>query len=152
MSSTALSTATQYLTVQDILWINTQITKKTNAFDYEKLEQATFYQYGYGVSTNVLKQAANFLAGFMKNAPFGIGDDATAFVGFVAFLDLNGYELNLPDREAAEWAKRIKSGGIKGEEAVEKLAHLGAGHHENDPQGCMERALAAYPLTIEALS
>lgn len=152
MSTTAQSTATQYLTVQDILWINRQITKQTNAFDFEKLEQATFYQYGYGISSNILKQAAHFLNGFMKNAPFGIGDDATAFIGFVAFLNLNGYVLNLPDREAADWAKRVKTGGVKAEEAVEKLTQLSAGHHENDPQGCMRLALAAYPLTVEALA
>lgn len=149
MSTTA--TATQYLTVQDILWINTQITKTTNSFEFAKLEEATFYQYGYGISSNVLKQAANFLAGFMKKAPFGVADDATAFVAFVAFLNLNGYELNLPDREAAEWVRRVKSGEINAAEAVEKLTHLGAGHHEQDPQGCMRLALAAYPESIEAL-
>jgi prophage maintenance system killer protein len=152
MSTTAQSTATQYLTVQDILWINTQVTKKTNPFRYADLEEATFYQYGYGVSTNILKQAAHFLKGFMKNAPFGVGDDATAFVAFVAFLELNGYEINLPDREAADWARRIKSGEIAAESAVEKLTQITAGHHENAPQECMERALANYPATIEALA
>ncbi len=151
MSTTAQSTATQYLTVQDILWINTQITKTTNAFRFDMLEQATFYQYGYGISSNILKQAAHFLTGFMKNAPFGVADDATAFVGFVAFIALNGYELNLPDREAADWVKRVKSGEIKADEAIERLAQLGAGHHEQDPQGCMRLALANYPATVEAL-
>lgn len=150
--STVQSTATNYLTVQDILWINLQVTKQTNPFDFARLEEATFYQYGYGVSSNILSQSANFLKGFMKNAPFGAGDDATAFVGFVAFLNLNGYELNLPDAEAANWTKRVKSGDIKADEAVGKLTQLTAGHHEGDPQYCMRHAIAAYPATIEALS
>jgi prophage maintenance system killer protein len=151
MSATAHSTATQYLTVQDILWINSEATKKTNAFDYDKLEQASFYQYGYGTSTNILKQAAKFLTGFMDNAPFESGNDVTAFLGFVSFIHLNGYDLNLPDREAADWVRRVKSGEINAEEAVAKLTQLTAGHHENDPQGCMELAFAAYPATVEAL-
>ncbi len=149
--STVQSTATNYLTVQDILWINLQVTKQTNLFDFAKLEEATFYQYGYGVSSNILSQAASFLQGFMKNAPFGSGDDATAFIGFVAFLSLNGYELNLPDAEAGNWTKRVKNGEIKAEEAVGRLTQLTGGHHEGDPQYCMRQAFAAYPATIEAL-
>lgn len=151
MSTTAHSTATQYLTVQDILWINSEATKTSNPFDYVTLEQASFYQYGYGASTNILKQAAAFLVGFMKNAPFSQGNEATAFLGFVSFLSLNGYEINLPDREAADWVRRVKTSEVKAEEAVAKLATLGAGAHENDPLGCMELAFATYPLTIEAL-
>lgn len=149
--STVQSTATNYLTVQDILWINLQVTKTTNAFDYARLEEATFYQYGYGISSHVLTQAANFLKGFMKNAPFGVGDDATAFIGFVAFLSLNGYELNLPDTEASSWVRRVKSGDVDAAQAVDKLTELTAGHHEGDPQYCMRAALGAYPQTVEAL-
>ena len=74
-----------------------------------------------------------------------------AFVGFVAFLSLNGYELNLPDAEASNWVRRVKSGDVDAAQAVEKLTELTAGHHEGDPQYCMRAALAAYPQAVEAL-
>ena len=43
--------ALHYLTIQDILWINLQVTKKVQHFNYARLEEGTFYQYGYGRST-----------------------------------------------------------------------------------------------------
>lgn len=145
------STATQYLTVQDVLWLNFELTKQTNPFDFAILEEATFYQYGYGISNNPQTLAGRFLAGFIKKPVFGSGDAATAFAGFVAFLMLNGYELDLPDTEAAGWVTRVKNGEIKAEEAVAKLSHLSAGHHEGDARHCMAYAIELYPKTLGAL-
>ncbi|MEQ1822460.1 MAG: hypothetical protein ABL949_08115 [Fimbriimonadaceae bacterium] len=145
------STATNYLTVQDILWLNSELTKKSHPFDYAILEEATFYQYGYGVSNEIQSLAGRFLTGFMKKPVFGHGDAATAFAGFVAFLMLNGYELDLPDTEAVAWVNRVRSGEIKADEAVSKLSHLTAGHHEGDARNCMALAIELYPKTLEAL-
>ena len=88
-----------YLTVQDMLWINLQVTKKVNSYHFMKLEEGTFYQYGYGASTDLMSQAARFVKGFAKNAPFADGNDMTALVGFLAFLRINGYQLDLPVSE-----------------------------------------------------
>ncbi len=44
------SKSLKYLTVQDMLWINLQATKKVQHFRYALLEEATYYQYGYGAS------------------------------------------------------------------------------------------------------
>ena len=58
--------ALQYLTVQDILWINLQVTKKVQHFNYARLEEATFYQYAYGDSNTLLPQAARFVRAAQK--------------------------------------------------------------------------------------
>ena len=92
-----------YLTVQDILWINLQVTKTTHTFNYAKLEEATYYQYAYGDSDDLFAQASRFTRGFQKLAPLAEGNEATAFVAVNTFLLLNGAELTVDDRQAAEW-------------------------------------------------
>ena len=89
--------AIQYLTVQDILWINLQVTGSPQDFRYADLEEATFYQYGYGGSTDLISQAARFLAGFMKKKPLTAGNQETAFFGCLAFLKLNGVDMEIKD-------------------------------------------------------
>src|SRR5690242_2182577 len=64
-----------YLTVQDMIWINMQVTKKTQPFNYSKLEEATFNQYGYGNSSSVMAQAGRLLAGFASKKPFNNGNE-----------------------------------------------------------------------------
>ena len=83
-----------YLTVQDMLYINLQATKKVNAFDFARLEEGTFYQYGYGPSKDLLRQAQRFSKGFLKNAPFTEGNELTALIGTLAFLEVNGYTID----------------------------------------------------------
>lgn len=106
-----------YLTVQDILWINLQVTKRVNHFGYARLEEATFYQYAYGESNSLLPQAARFLTGFLRMHPFDVGNEATAFVSCAAFLQMNGLTLSLSDGDAATWfsdvqAKKLAGSGL----------------------------------------
>lgn len=132
--STAELEAIQYLTVQDVLWINLQVTKRSNPFPYAKLEEATFLQYAYGQSRDVLGQAARFMTGFIAMAPFGSGDRETAFLAGAAFLALNGFELAIPPAEAAAWIERVAAGQIDPATALTQLAHPshahGSGHAE----------------------
>ncbi len=145
MSATEAPAAIQYLTVQDMLWINLHITKESNAFNYATLEEATFYQYGYGGSHDVLGQAARFLKGFMANAPFaGKGDDLTAFVGCVAFLAMNGYQFEVPRAEAGSWIERVKSGQVDVAQAILQLAKPASDHHAPSAIDAMKSALASY--------
>ena len=58
--------ALNYLTVQDMLFLNLQITKSVQPFDYARLEEAVFYQYAPGQSTDLVAQGARFLVGFSK--------------------------------------------------------------------------------------
>jgi len=108
----------KYLTVQDVLWINLELTKKVRHFRFAKLEEATYYQYGYGGSRDLALQAGRFLSGFMKLRPLDAGNEATAFVGAVAFLFLNGARLSVSDSEGAEWVEQVRTGKIRAEESL----------------------------------
>ncbi|MDX2065493.1 MAG: hypothetical protein SFX74_07110 [Fimbriimonadaceae bacterium] len=88
-----------YLTVQDMLWLNLQVTQSVQRYRYADLEEATFYQYQYGQSTDVPNQAARFLGGFLAKAPFAEGNEATAVVAFHGFLALNGHASSVRDVE-----------------------------------------------------
>ncbi len=135
----------QYLTVQDMLWINLHLTKETNPFSFDMLEEATFCQYGYGGSQDVLGQAAKFLKGFIAKAPFaGKSDDTTAFIGAVAFLAMNGYDLDVPVGESKSWIERVKSGQVDVSLAISQLAKPSAGHDHPSAVNAMENAVAMY--------
>jgi prophage maintenance system killer protein len=98
--------ALNYLTVQDILWINLQITKKVQHFNYARLEEATFYQYAYGESNSLVPQADRFVSGFVKMHPFDAGNEATAFVACLGFLQVNGCSISATTDKVAEWFDR----------------------------------------------
>ena len=113
-----------YLTVQDILWINHEVTKKVNEYKFAQLEEATFFQYGYGKSEDVLGQAGTFIEGFMKLRPFASGNKATAFVSTLSFLKLNNVDVNLEPAAAATWAKAIAEKEMKGVDAIKSISSL----------------------------
>jgi prophage maintenance system killer protein len=136
----------KYLTVQDILWINLQVTKKVNSFHYATLEEATFYQFAYGDSDELGAQAARFLRGFVDKQPLSQGNEATAFVGFAAFLMLNDWELTVGDDKAADWFKS-KSDPT---ESVRPLEHPHS--HSNSVRDVVTQVFKAYPSTVASLS
>ncbi len=143
-----------YLTVQDILWINYQVTKSVQDFSYAKLEEATFYQYGYGTSKNLIAQASRFVEGFLKMSPLAAGNEATGFIGLVAFLRMNGHSLDVSDAEAAGWLKAITGSQTKANEALEKAIIVQHDdHHGLVPkvQAICQGVLDDYPQTISAL-
>lgn len=144
-----------YLTVQDILWINLQVTKKVQHFNYARLEEATYYQYGYGSSRDLPRQAGRFLSGFIKLRPLDAGNEATAFVGCVAFLLMNGLDLKMNDHEAGEWMASVRVASVRPEEQLAGMVT----HHESahdpiisDVRDSVNEALRLYPNTIAALS
>lgn len=144
-----------YLTVQDIIWINQTLTKKVHAFDYEALEQASYYQFAYGSSDSLVPQAGRFLSGFAKNQPFTAGNEATCFVAAIAFLLVNGIKVDLQDGDAIEWYEAAAAGKTKGEDAVAQIAspdehaHL---EHAPNVRASVAEVLARFPKTLEALS
>jgi prophage maintenance system killer protein len=115
-----------YLTIQDILWINLQITKKVRHFNYARLEEAVFYQYAYGESRTLFPQAARFITGFLKMRPFDAGNEATALVACLAFLDINGYTT----KELGDWFERVSRKQIEGVAAIEEIAVASEESHE----------------------
>lgn len=97
----------RYLTLQDLIWINTEVTKSPQRYSYDRLEEATYYQYSYRQSRDVPLQAARFLWGYLKYRPFARGNLATALIAVLAFLEVNGYDTRLPAEQAAEWLLQV---------------------------------------------
>jgi len=123
----------QYLTVQDHLWINFQVTKKQNQFNFDKLEEGVFYQYGYGNSNDVINQAGRYAVGFVQKHPFADGNSATAFIGLLTFLKMNGYDCELPIEEAANWFTTIGSSSDLASEKIRAII-VKTEHHNHTPE------------------
>ena len=140
-----------YLTVQDILWINLQVTKRTQTFSFAKLEEATFYQYGYGQSSSLLSQASHFLSGFAQKKPFPLGNEATAFVATVAFLHLNGMRFKLSDDTAPHWIERAIRDPGSATTALAEVVEEDSEFHDSeasDVQSAVGEVIDSYPRTL----
>jgi prophage maintenance system killer protein len=142
-----------YLTVQDVLWINQEVTKESLAFKYAQLEEGTNYQYGYGKSENVLLQAGQFIQGFIRLRPFASGNRATAFISALAFLRINGYEIELDPADAREWVMAVADRKVSGKDAIAKIAKRSDKPVEMNPpiRTIVKELLETYSETIENL-
>ncbi|CAN5683529.1 hypothetical protein BH11ARM2_BH11ARM2_09350 [soil metagenome] len=140
-----------YLTVQDVLWINRQAVRRDTLFQYARLEEATFYQYAYGDSHELIPQAARFMKGLRKMAPFSEGNEATALVATLVFLRINGMVVTLRPDEAADWF--LKMG-----EPTEALAAIARpdshAHHEIKPdiREHIRNVMAQHAPAVERLT
>ena len=146
--------ALHYLTVQDILWINLQATKKVQHFSHARLEEATFYQYAYGDSQELLGQAGRFLAGFVRMRPLDAGVEATAFLAVATFLLINGARLRLDDGEAPAWFALSSVSTEAAQEALARVAVLdgqGHGNHKPDVRAAVRAVMECYPTATAAL-
>jgi prophage maintenance system killer protein len=142
--------ALQYLTVQDVLWINLQATGKPQEFDYNKLEEATFYQYAYGESKDLVAQAARFLTGFLKKQPLVAGNEATGLVACLAFLKANHIVLEIAD--AAAWFRNIEKGTIDARDAIEDAKMTSDSHHTISIREAVEAVRAEHAEGIAKIS
>ncbi|MCU0316599.1 MAG: hypothetical protein MUC92_08405 [Fimbriimonadaceae bacterium] len=141
-----------FLTVPDMLWINLQITKKSHRYNFATLEEATFLQYSYGASGDLLSQAIRFLSDFPKLKPFVHGNQACAFVGFASFLLMNGKQLTLSDQEAGEFLKElVKSKDVAFLESKLQEAHLHGRLGAPDSQEAAKMVMAQFPHTCSEL-
>lgn len=148
-----MSAALNYLTVQDHLWINFQVCRKKNRWNFAKLEEATYLQYGYGGSTDVPKQALSYARGFAVKAPFDSGNVATGFVGLIGFLELNGYSVALNDDQARGWYERLKNAGSSSlEDLVAVLTPHDEQDHDLEPSEVLESILKRFPNSITSLA
>jgi len=62
---------------------------------------------------NVFEIAASYAFGLARNHPFVDGNKRCAFVVSAVFLELNGYELNAPEAEAAIVFLKLAAGELK---------------------------------------
>src|ERR1051325_11230818 len=112
----------RYLSVHDLVWINSTITGKQLPFNYETLEQAMAAQYNYGVSTDVTGQAANLLGTFLARHPFAAGNRRSACIATIVFLEANGYQVAADEETAARTVIDTAEGRITAEQAISVLA------------------------------
>lgn len=146
-----------YLTVQDILWVNLQVTEKVLPFRYADLEEASYYQYGYGESVDLLGQAARLLGGFRRRSPFPQGNEATAFIAFAGFLSINGRRLTLEPSEVEAWMGRMIDPKAEDVEAVTEQVQDGpliektGEHGEPDVQATLEDLMEKYGGAVTQL-
>lgn len=142
-----------YLTVQDVLWINQEVTKEVNDFKYAQLEEATYAQYAYGKSKDVLTQAGQFLERFMRLKPFTSGNKATAFVATLTFLLMNGYDVVLDPARATQWALDVIEQRVSGREAIKQIALPRAPTHIKPVvRTLVHEVIEKYADTVAALS
>lgn len=142
-----------YLTVQDFLWMSFELTEEIQSFNFAKLEEAVNTQYSYGSSNDIAKQAARLLKEFRRMKPFAKGNEAMAFVGTAAFLELNGYDISLEDTGALSWVRRIWELPEAGAEEIKsRIKETHAHHHGVDTtKEIMIGLLAKYETTLKAL-
>lgn len=143
-----------YLTVQDILWINLQVTEKVHHYNFAKLEEATYYQYAYGESTKIAQQAARFLLGFAKMHPLDAGNEATGFIGCLAFLRINGYSTVLTDAQAKGWLEEVHLQKVDAQTAIGAIAKRSGEDHSGEPhiRATIKELIGEYPCTLLALN
>jgi prophage maintenance system killer protein len=148
-----MATQLHYLTVQDILWINLQVTEKVHHYSFAKLEEATYYQYAYGNSASILPQAARFLTGFPKMHPLDAGNDATNFIALLTFLQMNGMKVTLKDGQGAEWYESVQAKKVDAQAAIESIAKAESAHHAvPEIRKTVRDLIGEYPCTLVALN
>ncbi len=143
-----------YLTVPDLLWINLQLTGSPQAYDYATLEEATFYQYSRGDSSEILTQAARFLTGFNRLAPFADGNVPTGFIGCLAYLEANGHTLDLDDSSAGGWLQGALVSQAAATQAVRDKMRDYSGHSRfgvPDTHEIVDGLLLRYEQTLDSL-
>lgn len=113
----------RYLTLQDLIWINTEIVGRPQPYSYERLEEATYYQYSYRRSRDVLLNCARFLWGYLKYRPFAQGNYATALIATLTLLHINGYDAFLAPEQAADWLLQIAQRQKHPLDAIRQIAH-----------------------------
>ena len=149
-----MAAALTTLTVQDMLWVNLQITKKSGGFNFATLEEAVYNQYGYGDSVDVIGQAATFVTEFVRMKPFEKGNGASAFVGLVAFLECNGKSLRVEPEKALDWVRGIWADPGSAEGAIAAMVddhHVHLKHGVPEVRAAVVDALKKYESAVATL-
>lgn len=147
--------ALNYLTVQDMLTINLELTGSKQVFDYSRLEEGVNYQYASGQSNDLVAQSARFFCGFEKMAPFESGNEACAFISLMVFLEANGKTLDLAEGDVAKWCDEVWSGSIEAKSAIySKLidTHIQLEHGVPHFAAITEDVIERYAVALADLS
>ena len=68
--------------------------------------------FAYGESPTILQMAAAYMAGIVRNHPFGDGNKRTGFVVGVLFLEMNGYRFTATEEEATQAVLSLAAGKL----------------------------------------
>ena len=132
-----------YLTVHDIVWLNSQLAGRDVAFDYETLEAAVAAQYGYGDSRDVMGQAAEFAEKLLRSSPFQQGNLATGLLCVGVYLLGNGVEAPASGAGLADTVRDVRDGRSAGAAVVAALAGNAAARTPSGGSVPGVRAIAA---------
>lgn len=142
--------ALRYLTAQDVLWINLQVTRRVLKFDWVGLEEAVNAQFGYGTSLDPVGQATTFVSEFLRRAPFEYGNEATALVALATFLRMNGLRLTVADAVAADWVRTFGPDSVPASttaEFTDEIEHV----DDRSVQQVAQLSLQRYPGAVAEL-
>lgn len=112
----------RYLTVHDVIWINTAVAGSPQRYDFNRLENAVYSQYAYGQSRDALAQGARLLARLLRDKPFAQGNELTALVAAMVFLRLNGYTLQMKVQEVQTVLAQLEQGQLRATELFRQQA------------------------------
>lgn len=143
-----MAQAVHVLTVQDHLFINLQVSKKQHNWNFERLEEGVYYQYGYGKSVDVIGQAGRYATGFSRKSPFAGANVATGFVGLLTFLRMNGYSFELEPASAVTWWQQMRNAGENAKDRLAGFATFGADSHGEEIADLIQWVLTTYAEAI----
>ncbi|CAM3468431.1 putative prophage maintenance system killer protein [Legionella longbeachae NSW150] len=112
-----------FLTVEDVVFIQSEILSNASATDIGKLESALkrAEQYHHYENINdIIELTAIYIIGIAKAHAFPDGNKRTAFLSATYFLDLNGYALE-ENSELPDIIEKAASGVVDRERLVELL-------------------------------
>lgn len=112
----------RYLTVHDVIWMNTAVTGSPQRYDFNRLENAVYHQYSYGDSHDVLAQAGRMFHRLLKDQPFEQGNDLTALVAAAVLLRFNGYALRIAPDEVPSILSQLAQGQLDATELLRQRA------------------------------
>lgn len=68
--------------------------------------------YAYGDEPDIVRMAAAYMSGIVRNHPFIDGNKRTGFVIGVLFLELNGYRFTATEEDAAQAVMNLAAGTL----------------------------------------
>jgi len=141
----------RYLTLQDVLWINLQVSKKVHHFQAARLEEAVFCQYSLGIASGLDKQSARLFNGLLKLKAFDFANEATAFVACGALLLANGQEITLTDEQVPAWISPMIHGKVSMAGGISNVISAVELSEHQDMRASIVSILEKYPCSIEQL-
>lgn len=112
-----------FLTVEDVVFIQSEILSNASATDIGKLESALkrAEQYHHYENINdIIELTAIYIIGIAKAHAFPDGNKRTSFLSATYFLDLNGYALE-ENSELPDIIEQAASGTVDRHRLIELL-------------------------------